>query len=296
MTDSEQLSALHSAVTCYLSTLLAVANCLKEACPEVGEPYRHRLSRLRSRLAFDANPDAIEEGRAVVESELKEYAARVATYIDLHGVEVRRASAALEQVVQSLAQRQEFYGARLRHFAAQMENTSYPAEPEHLGEVVALQVAGLLSLVESMGHETHSLVQRMHDELADIERRLAEAEVTDRVTGLMKRREMERQIKSRQESGAAVTLLLFELSGEINDEIARQAGARLSTQFRYRDLVCRWTDSEFMVLFHGTPQRAQSRAEQVVPWLDGTYRLEGGDSVEISAGARLVRPEQLEAT
>jgi GGDEF domain-containing protein len=258
MTDSEQLSARHSAVTCCLSTLLAVANCLK--------------------------------------SELKEYAATVAAYIDLHGVELRRASAALEQAVQSLAQRQEFYGARLRQFAAQMENTSYPAEPEHLGEVVALHVAGLLSLVESMGHETHSLIKRMHDELAGIERRLAETEVADRVTGLMKRREMERQIKSRQESGAVVTLLLFELTGPVNDDVACQAGARLSTQFRYRDLVCRWTDSEFLVLFHGTPQRAQSRAEQVVPWLDGTYRLEGGDSVEVSAGAHLVQPEQIEAT
>src|SRR5712692_7616754 len=101
MTDTEQLTALHSAVTCYLSTLLAVANCLKEACPEVGEPYRHRLSRLRSRLAFDANPEAIEEGRAAVESELKEYAARVAAYIDLHGIELRRACAGLEQIVRS---------------------------------------------------------------------------------------------------------------------------------------------------------------------------------------------------
>src|SRR5215471_11977267 len=113
MTDTEQLNALHSAVTCYLSTLLAVANCVKEACPEVGALYCHRLSRLRSRLAFDANPAAIEESSAVVEHELKEYAAQVAAYIDLHGVELRRTTAVLEQMVQSLAQRQDFYRARL---------------------------------------------------------------------------------------------------------------------------------------------------------------------------------------
>jgi GGDEF domain-containing protein len=296
MTDSEQLTALHAAVNCYLSTLLAVANCLGEACPEIGGPYRHRLNRLRSRLAFDANPGAIEESRAVVEAELKEYAAKASAFVELHGTELRRATAALEQILQSLAQRQDFYGARLRQFAGQMETTSYPADPEHLGEVVALQVAGLLSCVESMGHETHSAVKRMRDELAGIGERLAEAEVTDRVTGLMSRREMERQIKSRQESGAAVTLLLFELAGAIDDGVARQVATRCGMQFRYRDLVCRWTDREFLVLFEGPPEIAQSRAEQVAPWLAGPYLLDNGDSVEISVAARLVQPELMETS
>src|ERR1700689_4893630 len=74
MTDTEQLSALHTAVTSYLSTLLAVSDCVGAACPEIGGPYRHRLSRLRSRLAFDANPQAMIESNATVERELAQYA------------------------------------------------------------------------------------------------------------------------------------------------------------------------------------------------------------------------------
>ena len=64
------LHALHTAVNCYLSTLSAMANCIGAACPEVGGLYRHRLSRLRSRLAFDSSPDAMVESTAAVDAEL----------------------------------------------------------------------------------------------------------------------------------------------------------------------------------------------------------------------------------
>jgi GGDEF domain-containing protein len=290
MTDTEQLSALHTAVTSYLSTLLAVSDCVGAACPEVGGPYRHRLSRLRSRLAFDSNPEAMAESNAVVEKELAEYAKKASQYIAQHGVELRQTIAALETIVKSLAQRQEFYGARLRQFATQMETTPYPSEPEHLSEVVALQAAGLLGCVESMNHDTQSLVARMRDELLGVTQRLEEAEVTDRLTGLMNRQEMERQIALRRASGEEPILVVFELSGDVRDEVSKEVAARLGSQFRHKDLVCRWTEYEFMVMFQGNAEIAKSRTEQIVPWIAGKYPLDNGEFVEIRVEAGLVAP------
>ena len=140
-------------------------------------------------------------------------------------MELRQTIGALETIVKSLAQRQEFYGARLRQFAAQMETTPYPTDPEHLAEVVALQAAGLLGCVESMSNDTQSLVARMRDELAAVTQRLEDAEVTDRLTGLMNRKEMERQIEQRRAAGEEPVLVVFELSGDVRDEVA-QAGRR----------------------------------------------------------------------
>src|SRR5580704_12870462 len=165
MTDAEQLSALHTAVTSYLSTLLAISDCVGAACPEVGGPYRHRLSRLRSRLAFDCNPEAMTESNEAVE----------------------------------------------------METTPYPTDPAHLSEVVQLQAAQLLGCVESMGNDTKSLVVRMREELAAVTQRLEDAEVTDRLTGLMNRKEMERQIEQRRAEGVEPVLVVFELSGDVRD-------------------------------------------------------------------------------
>ena len=92
MSDTEQLHALHTAVNSYLTTLLAIAECVGSACPEVGGPYRHRLSRLRGRLAFDATPEAMIESTEVVERELKDYSKKTAHYIGQHSVEIGRAS------------------------------------------------------------------------------------------------------------------------------------------------------------------------------------------------------------
>jgi len=290
MTDAEQLSALHTAVTSYLATLLAVADCVGEACPEVGGPYRHRLTRLRSRLAFDTNSEALTETTGAVEKELAEFARKSARYVAQHGVELQQAIGALETIVKSLAQRQEFYGARLRQFAAQMQTTPYPTEPEHLSEVIALQSAGLLGCVESMNHDTQSLVVRMREELTQITQRLQDAEVTDRLTGLMNRKEMERQIALRRATGEDPVLVVFELSGDVRDEVSKQVAARLDSQFRYRDLLCRWTEYEFMVMFEGNAEIARTRTEQIVPCIAGRYPLDNGESVEIRVDAGVVAP------
>ena len=290
MTDTEQLSALHTAVTSYLSTLLAIAECIGSACPEVGGPYRHRLKRLRSRLAFDSNAEAMTDGNAVVEKELAEYSKKASQYVAQHGIELRHTIGALEDIIKSLAQRQEFYGARLRQFATQMESTPYPTEPQHLSEVVALQAAGLLGCVESMNNDTQSLVSRMRSELSSVTQRLEEAEVTDRLTGLMNRKEMERQIAERRASGVEPILVVFELSGDVRDEVSKEVAARLGSQFRHKDLVCRWTEYEFMVMFQGDAEIAKSRTEQIVPWIAGKYPLDNGEIVEINVDAGLVAP------
>jgi GGDEF domain-containing protein len=256
----------------------------------VGGPYRHRLKRLRSRLAFDANAEAMTESNGVVEKELAEYANKASQYVAQHGLELRQTITALETIVKSMAQRQEFYGARLRQFAAQLETTAYPSEPEHLAEVAALQAAGLLGCVESMHNDNQSLVLRMREELAQVTARLQEAEVTDRLTGLMNRKEMERQIAQRRAAGQEPVLVVFELAGDVRDEVAREVALRLGSQFRYKDMVCRWTDCEFMVMFEGDAEIAKTRTEQIVPWITGKYPLDNGEIVEIEVEAGLVAP------
>jgi GGDEF domain-containing protein len=142
-----------------------------------------------------------------------------------------------------------------------------------------------------MSHETHSLMIRMQNELTAVEQRLKESEVTDPLTGLMNRREMERQIEARKSAGEPPVLLQFQLSGDVDDDVAKQVAARLASQFRHKDFVARWTDTEFIVLFQGPVEIAQMRADQIVPWIAGRYLLDNGDSVQISVEARLMQPE-----
>jgi hypothetical protein len=159
MPEDNPLQTLHATVHCFLSMLQAAADAMAEACPPVGGPYRERLSRLRARLAFDSSASAIEESCAIASRGLKEYAGVASAFVERQRVEFRRATAGVEDIVRTIEHRQDFYSARLRQFAMQIENLPSTADAGNLAEAAALQAASLLSCVESMSHESQSLLR-----------------------------------------------------------------------------------------------------------------------------------------
>src|SRR5260370_9745676 len=103
MADTDILHSLHTTVHCYLATLLATADCLADACPHVGGPYRTKLNRLKSRLAFDSSAEAVEESAAKVASELKDYSSKAAAYLESHAQGFRHTLAGLDETLMPVA-------------------------------------------------------------------------------------------------------------------------------------------------------------------------------------------------
>src|ERR1700684_3822862 len=62
-----------TALACYLSTVVAIGNCMAEVCPSVGSMYRDRLLKLPRRLGFDATPQTLEQSCEAVKTDLLEY-------------------------------------------------------------------------------------------------------------------------------------------------------------------------------------------------------------------------------
>ncbi len=216
------------------------------------------------------------------------------------GVELNRGAGGVEDLAQQLAQRQDFYAARLRQFAKEMETTSYPTEPERLSEIVALQAAVLVECVEHMTRESHAMLARIHEEIAQVNRRMADIELTDPTTGLMNRNEMERRIREKKSQGNLPPLLRFDIGVELPgddlpNDIVKQVATRLGSQFRHNDLICRWAGRQFLVMFQGVPETAAARAEQILPWIAGRYLRDSGGKVEVAAQVHLVGLEILDA-
>jgi GGDEF domain-containing protein len=124
-----------------------------------------------------------------------------------------------------------------------------------------------------------------------MENRIKDAAMTDPLTGLMNRREMERRIEAFKATGATPVLLHFHLTGPVTVGVMQQVAARLASQFRHQDFISRWTDTDFMVLFRGPLEIAQARSEQIVPWVAGRYALEDGQSVEVGVEVAMLEPE-----
>lgn len=292
MAERETLQTLHSVVHCYLATLQAIAEMLPEACPAVGGPHCHRLTRLRTRLSFNADKLAIEESSAAVKEELRQYGTEAAEYLQHHLAELAQTCQAIEGIARSMVQRQDLYSSRLREFAAQMEAADYPGDEQKLRDLVELQAAGLLSCAESMSHDGISQLERIREAVAEGQRRLAEAEITDAVTGLINRREMERHMARQATRTTPPVPLLFRIQCKADpaqrDEVLRQIAARLGSQCRHEDLLARWGVNEFLMLFQGREEIAQKRGGQITQWLSGRYSLPEGETVDVIAGVQVL--------
>ena len=268
---------IHSIVHSYLATLLALSDAVEAACPAVGGPHQQRLGRLRTRLSFDSNKDAIEASATVVRAELRDFAAKSSEHIALTTGEWKRAAEEVCSLGMGMIKRQRFYSTRMRDIAAKLENGN---------------AAALLSCAESMDNDAQSILSRMRDLIEGVEARLAEAEVVDQATGLMNRRELERRIETRRMTGDPVVRLRFDISFEgpetARAQVLRQVASRLTAQLRPEDLIARWSDSEFVILFNGAEEIAERRGPQVAGLLTGRYALAEGP-VEVRATATLLK-------
>lgn len=285
-TERDYLAELSSSIACYLTTLTAVADCLEQTCPEIGTPHRKRIAQLRARLSFEPTREAIKASVGTLEAELRDYAAAGGRYLIRHDLDVRCAILTLEDIIESIARQSQLQGSRLGELLAQME-TANSAEPLPLERAAA----ELRRCMESTDHQTAAMLARMRETMAAVEERLRGSQSADPSTGLLNSDEITRQIEAHRTNGLVFSLLRFALQGSVGEQVMKQAAAKLEAQFRHCDRIARWSEREFLVLFQGPLELAETRAAQVARLLAGRYDLESGAYVEITVDPHLTSQE-----
>ena len=282
MHTRDLLAELGSVVASYLSALTSVAECLAEASPEVGPPYRDKLKRVRARLSFEATAQSVHASVATLEAELADYAGSAVRYHERHAIELRTAILLLENIVESMARNSRLHNSRLELLAQQMETAAVADPARHAGR--------LRQCIQSMGDDVQQMVANMQQEINAVEARIEGSHSTDSSTGLLNRREMARQIEAFRLSGCTFSLLRFELRGAIGEPVMQQAAHRLTGSFRNRERIARWGQAEFLVLFQGSAELARTRAALVAPSLQ-RYSLGAGARVEASVRVEVTEQE-----
>jgi GGDEF domain-containing protein len=283
---------LHSVVHTYLSTLLALSDALADACPAIGQPHQQRLARLRTRLSFDSNKAAIESSNRVVRNELRDFAEKSAAYVNAHSQEWKVASQHIQSSAAALVRRQSYYGTRFQEAARLLVETANIPDPQQRLELARHQAAALANFAESMMTVSQSLLMQITELRRNTEARLAEVETVDRATGVMNRREMERRIEAHRASGGTVVRLLFNVEydapSDSRQAVLREVASRLTAEFRPEDLVARWGDTEFLVLFDGSAEIAERRGEMIAGHLTGPYASASRETIEVKTHVELL--------
>jgi len=105
----------------------------------------------------------------------------------------------------------------------------------------------------------------------------------DPLTGLSNRREVERQIAARIQTGQAFCVVCLDLNGfkQLNDthghlagdDLLKQFATQLRTAFRAHDVVGRTGGDEFVVLVDQDLPVAKTRLERIRRWVKQSYAL-----------------------
>ena len=114
LSGRDLMAELANAVAAYLSTMEVTADCLEESYPEVGTPYRKRIQALQSRVSYDATPKEIKDSAQAIQAELRDYASVAKRVRTERSVELEREVLALGDIIENLAERQAYFGRRLR--------------------------------------------------------------------------------------------------------------------------------------------------------------------------------------
>lgn len=288
----DPLQTLHSVVHTYLTTLFVVSDAVGDACAAIGQPHQQRLARLRTRLSFDSNKASIEASARVVRNELRDFAEKSSAYVNAHTQEWKSASQQIQSSAAALVRRQSYYGTRFQEAARILVETATIEDPQQRLELARHQAAALANFAESMMTESQSLLIQINELRRNTEARLAEVETVDRATGVMNRREMERRIEAHRASGGTVVRLLFravwDAPPDSRQAVLREVASRLTAEFRPEDLVARWGENEFLVLFDGSAEIAERRGEMIAGHLSGPYASANRETIEVKTHVELL--------
>jgi len=179
--------------------------------------------------------------------------------------------------------------ATLEETRDSLESTlmAYAEQAQRYCELRSEEREGILEIlgqIEEIASEKTAAISPLVEEIRTRLTPRQEVVPVDALTGLVNRRELERQVKLRIASGKQFCVLFFDiddftlfnetLGREAGDQVLKQVAERLNTGIRARDLACHWLADEFIVIVECDMDNARRRCAHLAQWLRGPYTIE----------------------
>jgi diguanylate cyclase (GGDEF)-like protein len=279
-----QRAAMPAALECYLSSILEIAETIEAISPEIGPAVGEALLSLPSRLSADPTPQELQASRVALHEILRGFCEKARLQHAALARDLNQTLSMVTRTEDSSAGRNIQHVERLVDFVDRLESAVRSGDLPRL----AAHTSELRDFAQSIELDSRDDFARLRQKMIEIQRRLHEVELLatlDPLTGVANRRDLDRELAARIEARQEFCVLLFDLNGfkEINDrfghlygdEVLKQLGARLSTQVRARDYVCRWGGDEFVAILACDLAIALSRSRQIAERLNGAYHILG---------------------
>jgi diguanylate cyclase (GGDEF)-like protein len=285
---------MNAALESYLYAILEITETIEAISPEIAASFRESLLTLRSRIAADPTSEELEQSRVTLHELLQRFCQRARFQNETLARELNQTLNMVTRAEDTSAGRNVRYVEHLVDFVDRLESAISSGDLHRL----SAQTGELRDFAQSIELDSRDDFARLRQKMIEIQLRLKEIELLatlDPLTGVANRRDLDRELASRIENRQEFCVLLFDLDGfkEINDRFGhlygdqalKQVAARLSSQVRARDYVCRWGGDEFLAILACDLAIAESRARQIAERLNGPYHIVvAGNEIHVDVG------------
>jgi diguanylate cyclase (GGDEF)-like protein len=279
-----QHADMPAALECYRSSILEIAKTIEAIAPEIAPSFREPLMSLGAGLSADPTPGELEKSRGALREILQGFCEQARHQNQTLARDLNQTLTMVTRTEDTSAGRNVQYVERLVDFVDRFESAVRSGDLPRL----AAHASDLRDFTQSIELDSRDDFARLRQKMIEIQRRLHEVELLatlDPLTSVANRRDLDRELAARIEARHEFCVLLFDLNGfkEINDrlghlygdEVLKQLAARLSSQVRARDYVCRWGGDEFVAILACDLAIAEFRSRQIAERLNGHYHIGG---------------------
>jgi GGDEF domain-containing protein len=281
MSDSTNPTTEQTALACYLSTVVAIGNCMAEVCPSVGAMYRDRLLKLPRRLGFDPTPQALEQSREAVETDLLEYSRTASAWTRAGSNHASMLLDHLRETEETLVASADLQNAFLDDLAEHIRTSAEVDEEAQLRISFKRYAAGLSAYARRARTEKLAAIEDLRRRREEIEEWLSEATASkfiDRDTGFLNRAAAEVRIQTEIGKNQPFCVVIVARTEEIptslksaKGQLMKDLGDRLAATIRPYDMIFRWSEDQLVTVFEATSADIAARIQQIGGWLgDGS--------------------------
>jgi GGDEF domain-containing protein len=294
--DSRELS--QTAVNCYLSALLCVADCIATMCPPIGVPYQHRWRRLPQRLGFDLSPASLEATEQMFESEIHKFAELAGPYFKQGLPLIRTVGSVGALAAEAVVEVTTAVATLLNSLAESTDNAADLEAPPEMREMLESHAEALRRSARQIQSQVLPPLQHLGAVTRDCAKLATQTEnsaVLDVYTNFVNMRGFRLELDRRIEEKKKCCVTLFNCIADSTSQhdwsqddfgkIAAEVAAQLSNQFRPADCLGRIGALRFGVISDNDTKRMRGRCEKIASGLSGAYPV-GSGSVGLSAEVR----------
>jgi len=271
----------------YRAALDEMGHSGEAACPALGKDLKSGITQIEEKLVGELDEARLKASEAEVRNHLRKWGSETARHYQQKTDEVKEILITMARTAESVGERDTRCAAQLNQVTTRLKAIGNLEDLSQIRRSIEESAVELKGSIDRMAAEGKAAIEGLKKELTSYQTKLEEAEqvtLRDALTGAKSRLCAESQLAKAMKLSAPFAVAMVDIDSfkQVNDQHGHNVGDELLKQFagemlsacRSTDLISRWGGDEFLILFHGSLEEANSQVERLRKWVCGAYTIE----------------------